>query len=84
VNENENPSQSRSYEHHSAELKQIEEVPTPRPTRLVRQDDDLQPGIEVMLRHSNELVEKYRKMLTVKEKELKKREKKLESSKLAM
>ena len=37
-----------------------------------------------MLRNSNDLVDKYRKLLNLKEKELRKREKKLESSKMAM
>ena len=37
-----------------------------------------------MLRNSNDLVDKYRKLLNLKEKELRRREKKLESSKMAM
>jgi hypothetical protein len=37
-----------------------------------------------MLRQSNDLVERYRKMLSIKEKELKKKDRKLQNSKLAM
>jgi len=37
-----------------------------------------------ILRHSNELVDRYRKLLNIKEKELKKRDRKIQSSKIAM
>lgn len=45
---------------------------------------DKTPELEFVLKHSNELVEKYRRLLLEKEKELRKKDKRLESSKLAL
>lgn len=50
----------------------------------VIQEPTRSPEVEVVLRHSNDLVEKYRKILNIKEKELKRKDRKLEHSKLAL
>ena len=46
--------------------------------------EEIGKEVSHMLRNSNDLVDKYRKLLNLKEKELRRREKKLESSKMAM
>ena len=53
-------------------------------TKMDEYYEEKNQEVSVMLRHSNDLVDKYKQLLSVKERELKRRDKKIEHSKMAM